>query len=203
MQTNQEQTEGLICHVLPFQEHDAILTVFTEKEGMVKFFLKRAFVRKEWRGAISPLTRAEFIFSRGKGELLPCRDISIMNLHFKLRGNLACLKSALEMIQTLRSAFFAPQPTPLIYRLCLCYLEGLPLVSDPYILLSSLRLKILHHEGIYLSDDQDVFTEEESLIIEYLTLNRSLSAFSSLNLPADLHQKISEFFQSRIQEIYY
>lgn len=195
--TNRQQTEGVVCHALPFQDHDVILTVFTEKEGMVKFFLKKGLIRKEWRGAaISPLTRAEFIYVQGKGEMLSCREISILSMHLKLRESLPRLNAALEMIRSLRKAYFAAAPVPLIYHLLNRYLEAVSSVQDPFVLTSSLRLKILFHEGMFAPEPCESFADEEWPIIAKLTLNRTPSFFNDFILPPVLHQKIADFFES-------
>jgi len=189
-----ECTEGLICHALPFQDHDLILTAFTEKEGMVKFFLKKAFLRKEWKGALSPLTRVEFIYTQGKGELLSCRDISLLNLHLKLREKLQWLEAALEIVSALRIAFIAPYPAPLVYQLCVRYLEALPFIQDPFPAVSGFRLKILKHEGLFSFQNQFIFSEEEQKVVEQLAANRSLSALNAFALTPVLHKKILQFF---------
>lgn len=194
-----EKSEGIVCHALPFQDHDIILTVFTENEGMIKLFLKKALIRKDWRGApISPLTRAEFIYTKGKSELFSCREISIINFHIKFRENLKWLEAALEILNSLRTTYCAMNPVPLIYRLCVRFLEAIPNLTDPMVLVSSFRLKILNHEGLLSSEPHPVFSEDEWTIVEQLALNRSLTIFQDLVLPDYLHGKIALFFQDQI-----
>lgn len=192
--------EGIVCHALPFQDNDIILTVFSDTLGMVKFFLKKARLRKEWRGAaISPLTQAEFIYSQGKGELLSCHEISILSCHVKLREKLNRLEAALEILHALKNGYSTGHPAPLIYALSLRYLEALSSIADPSALSSSFRLKILNHEGLLSSEIDPFFSTDEWVLIEQLALNRSLSFFTDLVLPDYLHDKIGQFYQMQME----
>ena len=85
------RTEGVILHAsLNFRDYDQILTVFTPDEGIVKFIVKRSLTAN---GSInSPLTRVEFVYSKGKSDLLLCREISLLKMHLELRKKIEWLR---------------------------------------------------------------------------------------------------------------
>lgn len=142
------RSEGVILKAIPFKEADQILTAFTP-EGILKLFSRGSLSRRRGAGSMTmPLQLVEFVYTRGKGELATCNEISMLNPFLGLRKKLAFLESAGGMSRALLSTQQSDEPAPLLYLLFLCYLESLPLAKDPSILASSMKLKILRHEGV-------------------------------------------------------
>jgi len=142
------RTEGIILQALKFQDYDQILTIFTPGDGILKLMMKGAFSHKNGKGTLTaPLSRAEFIYTRGKGELYACREISMLNQHLNLRQTLALLEAALDLLQTVYRSQVAHKAAPDLYKLLVAYLEKMMLVPDPQVLASSYRLKVLRHDG--------------------------------------------------------
>src|SRR5262249_2066634 len=107
--------EGVIVKALPFNDYDQILTVFTEQEGMIKLIVKGAYSRKRGHGAAtSPLIKAEFIYSKGRGELDNCSEISPLNAHLKLRSSWNVLQAAGSMVQAVLHTQQLHKPAPLL-----------------------------------------------------------------------------------------
>lgn len=142
-------TEGIVLQTNNFQDYDQILTVFAQHEGMIKLIVKGANRPKRRGGSVtSPLTKLEIIYARGKGELLKCRTLSLLNAHLFLRENLSWLEAACEMAQGILLSQFPNQPAPALYALFQAYLEKIPTMSDPQLLTASFYIKLLRHDGL-------------------------------------------------------
>ena len=196
------RTEGIIIRAFPFHEYDRIVSLFTPKEGLIKLFVKGAYQTKKGHGGrTSPLNVVEAIYQQKKSELLPCRDIEVINSHSKLRLNLEVLDSACDMLQTVLSTQYPGKASPDIYHLLLNYLEWLPEMEQPQFLSTSFRLKTLRQEG--LLDENSLFrmNEEERQLFEVLTLCNDTSLLAPLTIEETFANKIKDFFVQSISSI--
>ena len=121
-----ERTEGIILHTLPVKDWDLILTVFTQKFGLMKFFYRKGQSRRRNQGsAASPLTRAEFIFSQHASELTPLQELSTIDVNFELRQTFEKLESSCRWLRLIKNSQLPGKPAADLYLLLLSYLRGL------------------------------------------------------------------------------
>jgi DNA repair protein RecO (recombination protein O) len=222
------RVEGIILQAFNFQDYDKILTIFSLEEGLIKLIFKGANNPKRSKGTItSPLTRAEFIFVKSKGEIHKCREISIINQYPRLRESLDNLHAACEMIQTVQSSQISQTPAPDLYNLLLAYLEKIPIIANPEILTTSFRLKVLRYEGLlgfdpncstcssplhtqyscggesfckkHAPSDSIVFFEEEAQLAMYLATCRSYSQLASTTLNSGITSKVKSLFEGQMK----
>src|SRR5207253_311568 len=106
--------EGLILDTRVFQDYDAILTVFTADKGILKFIVKGAFrqTRRKNSFVTTPLTRAEFMYNAGKGELHKCIEISVLRHSDYLRKTLAVLEASCDMSKAIYASQWPDMPAP-------------------------------------------------------------------------------------------
>jgi DNA repair protein RecO (recombination protein O) len=217
-------TEGIILQTLKYQDYDQIISVFTPDNGILKLFFKGAYQAKNGKGSFtSPFSRIEFVYLQGKNELHKCREISLLNSHFNLRKSLSHLEPALDILKAVIASQIENEPSQIMYKLLLKYLERIPSFSDPWVLATSFRLKILRHEGLFgLSLNCSVcqshltsqyvaygasycsqhappsislfFSEEEVLLIQLLAFTRTFVDLNSIQLSSEFSQKVRDFF---------
>jgi DNA repair protein RecO (recombination protein O) len=145
-----EQTQGVILSTLNYQDYDLILTVFSSEKGLIKFFFKRGNSKKRRQGtSTDPLTCAEFIYSKGKGELLLCHEISTINAHLDIRKDLKFLETGCSLVREIQQTQFPEKPSQQLYQLLLRYLGHIPKMEHPENLEFSFKLKIMRHDGIF------------------------------------------------------
>jgi DNA repair protein RecO (recombination protein O) len=143
------RTEGIVLQTLNFQDYDRILTVFSQNEGIIKLIVKGANRVKQRGGVITaPLTHLEILYAKSKGELLKCHSLTLLNANLDLRKNLACLEAACEMTQAVLQSQFPNAPAPALYALLQAYLDKIPGMQDPNLLVASFYLKLLRHDGM-------------------------------------------------------
>lgn len=210
--------EGVVLHTINFRDYDQILSVFSPELGIEKFFVKGSF-RSSRRGSTpSLLTQCEFVYRQGRGSLLICDEISVLNHYLELRKDFATLQGACNLIRLIQDSQLPGKPAPNLYKLLLKYLEGLRSLLNPKLLLTSFHLKLMRHEGIlhlssfcqtcqqplsslYFSEgecfcathspkDALHFSTEETGVLYNLTYCRSLKELASLSFPSDLEKKI-------------
>lgn len=188
------RTEGVILQATKYQDFDQIVTLFTPEEGLLRFMVKGALNPKLGKAALTaPLSRAEFIYARGRSELYSCREISMLNSHLNLRESELMLEAAFDLLQAIRATQMPQKGAPELYRLLLIYLEKLPLIPDPKVVSTSFRLKTLRHEGL-LNLDEISFSEEERELLTILANARSFASLSELRVTPGLCQKVRQLF---------
>ena len=222
-----ERTEGLVLQMVPFRNYDQILTVFTESEGISKFLYKGAFSSKQGKGsATSTLVRAEFFFTRGKGELFLCREAGLIDSNLHLRRDFPVLEAACDLAQALLASQIAAKPARELYALLLHYLAKLPQAKDPTAVSGSFRLKILRYEGLLNLAEECAKCQERGLaiaegecyckrhappyatalnaiekdILMKLAFTRHFPELAVLSLPNGLYLKIKELFNASFKQ---
>jgi DNA repair protein RecO (recombination protein O) len=217
----------VILNTINFRDYDQIVKVFTPDEGIIKFILNRANSHKGRQGAIiAPLSRIEFDYVQGKGDLYKCKELCMLNPHLSLRQNLSWLQSGCDLLQVIQISQMENKPAPILYKLLISYLEKIPLLRNPYVLGASLRLKILRHDGLYrlgtVCDRCEIslkafnaiggetfcemhapshsisFDEIESNLIEHLAFCQTFSQLKDLCIPIELDGKVKHFFNDLV-----
>ncbi|MBA3721370.1 MAG: DNA repair protein RecO [Parachlamydiaceae bacterium] len=193
-------TEGIILHMIPYQNYDQILTVFTPEEGVLKFFCKKAKTKSQ---RFSPLTKVEVIYKEKNSELYACEEITPLQTYHNLRTNFSHLQVGCELVRAIHTSQFVGKAAPLLYQLLMYYLEKIPLVKDPYTLSAGFKLKILKHEGVLNDDPQSyhlkLFSMDELALLDILTHGQSYQQLSQLSIPVGFNDKIEKIFQSMIR----
>ena len=193
-------SEGVVVNVVNYGDHDQVLTVFTRDHGVVKLIAKgnrRQHRRSSDRSAeVSPMTRGEFLYVQGNGELMRCGQIHVLDRYLSLRKTLAHLSAAGDCINVIRLSQLPGTPAPELYRLLLYYLERLPEMEDPQVLSCSYYLKVLKYEGV-LSFQRYAFlsfSQQEQEQLQILTHSRSFADLVSMKLDEVLRSKVKKLF---------
>ncbi len=221
------KTEGIILKVIDFGEYDQIMTVFTRERGIIKLIFKKKKPSQENPMVkISPLVRAEFIYSETKGGIWKCREISTFNHYLKLRENYAWLESAARLINCILISQEEQKPAPKLYQLLTLYLEKIPLTSNLHSLEISFMALILKHEGLINVDlhcslcqkplhslhisrgdhfcsihaplDAFVLDDAETLAWLQIIASQTFTELQSVTIPSSLPPKIENLFKSLI-----
>ena len=96
------QTEGVVLSAMDLGEHDRLISILTEKEGLVRAVVRGARKPKSKLSALTqPFTRAQFQLFRGKS-MDRVTQVSLMDSHrdsgrlraFGLRGYISGLSPA-------------------------------------------------------------------------------------------------------------
>ncbi len=144
------KNEGLILKVMSFGDYDQIVTLFTAHQGIIKLVVKRALQAKKGQAAAtSPLSEIQVVYRLGKSDLATCYEISLLNQNIKLREKLENLEVAADLLQVTLATQVPQKAAPQLYSLLLTYLKKIPLLTDPFLLAASYRLKLLRHEGLW------------------------------------------------------
>jgi len=142
-------TEGLILRSIPFQDYDQILTLYTPEHGLLSVIVKAARSQRRGLGsAISPLSKVECVFKRGKGELCTCRELSTLNHHLFLRESGDTLRIACDMVHAIRTSQPPEKASPELYQLLIKMIERLEISTSFSTLLAAFRLKVIQHDGL-------------------------------------------------------
>lgn len=218
-----KRTEGIILKSTPFQDYDRILTLFSPEQGLIKLILKGS--SKPSSLPPSLLTRAEFVYTKGKSDLYKCNEVHAIDQHLAIRNSLESLTAACEMAQAILSTQFPEKASPHLYELYLRYLKHIPAL-DPGVLTTSFWLKVLRHEGLFkvqeacsqcretlqtwlIAEGESfckthapahaiAFEPEEILAVMQLAHCLSFAQLKEIVLSASLKKKIHTLFSSSI-----
>ncbi len=196
-----KRSEGIVMQVLPFQDADAIFTVYTHDLGFAKFVLKYALSsRQRGKGVPSPLALTEFIYRPTSGELLSCKEATVLDSFHALRKNLSLIEAGGALLKALYQTQPLGKVSDKLYKLLLVYLDKLPQVEDPKVLVASFKLKILRYEGVLTFHNQNLdhlegFHPEEAKMLFVMALTQSLGDLKPLLLTAPLEEKIDQLFK--------
>jgi len=146
-----KKTNAIVLRKVPYKENSIILTLFSEKEGLLSLFVKHT--GKKHAAIFNPLSEAEFVYRSKNTEQYFFVDASIIDLHLSLRNSLDSLETASKMVKHILKTQLPGKPAPRLYLLFSLYLKKIPDIKDPNLLLISFVLKALYHDGqLDLSD---------------------------------------------------
>jgi DNA repair protein RecO (recombination protein O) len=223
-----EKTEGIVLRSLDYQDHQRILTVFTESHGMISLITKNISQRHpSFLTITTPFCQAEFLYVKKQSDLYRLRDSTVLDEHLSLRNQFAYLQTAGCLVQALLQSQLPGKPAPQLYTLFSSYLKHIPSNENPYSITASFLLKILHHEGLvnlkdacavcgqvpalYLNQGECVcnihasscsifLLPEEKPLMQELMFARSFKKLSTLTTNLLLNQKIQTYFTRRIKQ---
>jgi len=186
---------GIILQTLNFSDFDQIVTVFTENEGVIKFFAKGANALKNGLKS-SCLTCAEFVYVIGKSELYLLREMLPKQHYLNLRNNFKNLNTACECLKAILETQLVHKPAPLLYQLLIAYLDKIPNFPNHEALEASFYLKILYHEGVLDLNASHFFSQDELDLVAQLATKSSFAKLNDLNVSKEFNQKIKLFFRT-------
>lgn len=184
----ERQIEGIILFVTPYQERHEILGVFTP-EGKISLIRKWGLGKKS--SPLSPLTRVEFFYETGKGEMGKIKESALKDPMLKLRADFDCLNAAMSLLRALQLTQEGEAPSEALYRLTLKMLAYLPESKDKKSVLSLFYLKLLLHEGLIPLETLDLEMAE-------LAPLRSLSALDKKIYSNAFHDKVKRLFEESV-----
>jgi DNA repair protein RecO (recombination protein O) len=222
---HEEKTEGIVLRSQDYQERHRIITLFSP-EGLISLIV-RNISRKNTRllSLTTPFCHGEYLFHRGRTELLSFRDGTVLDDHLCLRQSLKSLQIAGALANAILTSQMGGKPAPALFALYKSYHNQVPHFNNPEVLLASFYLKLLKYEGLLTvlphcstckSPSPLLLHDGESLCSQHgaaggfhfiasewdllLTLDSSMqfSNLRGLALPLHFSQKINALFLSRI-----
>jgi DNA repair protein RecO (recombination protein O) len=179
------EDQGLVLRFVDYKGSQRIVTVFTEKNGLISLIVKGlGGKRSDLFLLTSPLTLAEFHCVSGRGELYRFKDATILSTHLELREQLPHLQAAGDICLGLLKTQLPGKPAPALYQLTLSYIKRIPAFKDPKALVASFFLKLLKHEG--------VLSERENCIY----CNAPVTHLSDHEMVCALHANVQSTFLS-------
>ncbi|MBN1914435.1 MAG: DNA repair protein RecO [Parachlamydiales bacterium] len=145
MQEN--KTEGITLQSTPFREKQRLIIIFTPYMGLLSCIVPIMPTRSDLLSISSGFCLSEFIYKKGRSDLLSLVEASIIEEHFFLRQNLSSLEAAAFMGKMILHTQPPPKISPAIYKLFKKFLQKLHQSKVPRILALSFSLKVLQHEG--------------------------------------------------------
>jgi DNA repair protein RecO (recombination protein O) len=222
---HEERTQGIVLRSLDYKDSQRIITAFTPI-GLISLIVKGLSKRNAQRLQLTGLfSEAEFVFRRGKSDLLSFLDGSLLDGHLRLRERLSSLQTAGHLAQIILSSQLDGKTSADLYQLFRFYLKQIPTFASPECLAASFQLKLLAYEGLlallpacnrckekkaeFLSKGESLcnahpleegfhFSSEEWALLLQLQQAKQFSALRTLPFPAYMHQKIDLFFKYRI-----
>ena len=196
--------KAIVLRSLLFKDNQKILTLFSDVSGVTSMILKGITSKNSCTIAFSqPFCEAEFLFSKGRSELLRFHEGSLIDLHMPLRTGLPFLKTASSMINAILRSQLPGKPSPELYSLLSSFLKKVPLLSSQDTLLGCFYLKILKHEGNYHpyapeeSNEPSFSAPEKQRLIELMSLHSFLHLETQEKIPLELLKKIEDLFFKR------
>lgn len=217
-----KHTEGVILKVIPFGDHDQIISLFTRDAGIIKVM---GCGKKNGRAKelYSPLMVAEVAYVEKSSEIYRSSDFAIIDYHHELRKSLKHLKAGCDLIQAIAYTQQIGSHASALYHLLRYFLNKIPSLSNPDPIPSSFRLKLLLHEGVftvplvcgmcgkhldkaaflngsewYCEDHRGFrnveFSSEDIDLLYLLTCSQSFQTIASCPLSSLLIKKIADFF---------
>lgn len=194
------RVEGIITRASPFGENDRILSLFTPEYGLIKLYVKGAYLSSKNKGSsTNPLNIVEAVCTQGRSELYSCYQIEAINQQISLRQNIDVLEAACDMLNTINTTQLPGKAALKLYQLLLIYLKALPNITQPLILSTSFRLKTLRSEGLLNDSRLFSMTVEEQELIEVITLCRDISLLGQLTISLQLAESVKTFFKKILQ----
>jgi DNA repair protein RecO len=137
-----KQLIGIILRVVPYEEKTRFVSLFSEEHGIVTLAC-----RDKKSLQLSPLIKGEAIVRITEKEIWKCTEFSPLTSYPKLRTSLACLKSAVSMLDTVHKLVPPHVSVPSLYKLLDEHLQVLHEFLDPKTGQASFTLKLLNQEG--------------------------------------------------------
>lgn len=210
------EIEGLVLRVTPFQEKNAVVSLFTP-HGLLSCF---TYLSKQQSQRISPLTFGSFLVSfKEESNLYRLKSYHINESYPEYRQSLLKLEIAANIVKTIQTTQQEHNAAAPLFELTKKYLYKLKHSKNPKILELSFLLKLLKYEGLLGTSSScstcesktlssfvegsffcetctptPEFTMEldEAIIVEKLIMGRSFETFQNLTLKEATVERLLE-----------
>ena len=127
----EEKTEGIVLRSQDYKERHRIVTLFTP-QGLISLIV-RNISRKNTRllSLTTPFSHGEYLYQRGRSELLSFRDGTLLDGHLDLRHTLKALQTAGSLAHAILSSQMASKPAPALFALTTCTTNRSPILQIP------------------------------------------------------------------------
>lgn len=189
MSEGHERATGLLLRSQSYLGRDKILSVLTPDHGLLSLMVKgRA---GKWSGVTTPFVVAEWVYLRGKKELMKLIDATLLDPLSALKNDYAVLSAAGQMAQDLLRTQMPGKPAQAPFALAVACLQKLAEFKEPRVLAAAFRLKLLIAEGLFEPEDEP---REFSALAQI----RSFQALAELPPDPGMLAAISSFFEERV-----
>jgi len=216
------RTEGVILHTFDYGDYDQIITSFSPDLGVQKFIYSR-----KKRGALTPISKCEFIYLAKDRTLLRCSEIHPVS-HYRATS-LERLEASCSIARIIRQTQQPGTAEPILYTLVIKYFEKILTSDQPETLAASFVFKLFKHDGridsmercsvcghllsaLFFADGESFceqhatahslfFVKEEMLCLQVLLHSRTFSHISRLAISKRLKEKIKRLSQSMIDTL--
>ena len=145
----EEISEAIVLRSLPFKERERLLTLFSQKQGLLSLIIKKISSSSLNLFTLSsPFCCAEYHFSKRNSDIFSFIDATVCDEHLFLREKYSHLETASAFAEAILSSQLPHKSTPALYALLKQFLRQIPHFEDPRPLIASFYLKVLKHEGI-------------------------------------------------------
>lgn len=190
--------EGIVLKVLPYGERDRIITLFSE-QGLIRCFVKNPKTLQPTLLALTtPFTQAQYLLTARKTMLYQFVDGSVIEQHLGLRQSLEQLHTAVAMARALIHTQWPDKPTPSLYALFVKFLKKINENNCP--LLVPFLIKLLKHEGVLHTEQQEGWSLQEHQLLIHLAHMRSLEYIPHLS--EDFIRKTEDLFDGLLRPHY-
>lgn len=189
--------EGIVLKSTPFEDSGRILTLYTEKEGLLNLIVRKVGQKDfSLRNILSVLSLSEFHIHKGSGDLFRLQDASLVDCFLEIRNQLEKLTLAGGMLRQVAKMQLPLKPSPLLFKLLKAYLIHMKSSTNPAPLYFSFSLKHLLHEGLFPHERElspIPLTIEEWDLVLTLCSAKHFTSLSPLQIPETLKDKLNEF----------
>ncbi|MFY7842539.1 MAG: DNA repair protein RecO [Rhabdochlamydiaceae bacterium] len=186
-------TEGIVLNSFDYKEKERIVSLFTEKYGLLNLIIKRLSAQKSEGLMLSDLfSCGDFWIIKTKSGLYQLYQASIINDHGFLRKKFIYLKTAGGMGQAILASQWPEKPTPELYFLFKRYLLQIDRLENEKALLASFYLKLLFHEGTFNWDQADSFRTEEIRQLKYLEGMKKFSDLKDISIEESMIERLKQ-----------
>jgi DNA repair protein RecO (recombination protein O) len=194
-----EKAEGIVLRSLEYRDRQRIITLFTKEEGIISLIVKHISSKRSTMLALTtPFTRGEYLYRRGRSELMPLEDATLLDEHLELRNRFESLQAAGELVQAILASQMPGKAAPILYGLFSAYLKQIAHFPKPDSAICSFLLKILKHEGLIAWDHLSAFRQEEQEIVKQLLIISSFNQLREHSIPSDFSTKIRSYFKTTL-----
>lgn len=193
-----QRVEGIIVHTIAYGDSDQIITAFTREAGMIKLILHRSLAINGRRhlSPVSALSRVEFVYAAGRGDLHRGKEVALIDSYLRLRTSYRHLEAGCALLEAIRLSQLGERAAPLLYSLLSLYLDRLHELPVPAVAVASFHLKILKHEGLLGEEILSDWSEEEGLLLSLLAGCRRFSDLLSVQVETAFATKVKKLFSA-------
>ena len=218
--------EGVVLRSTPYKDHARIISLFTPCHWVLSLYVRGLSKKHPAKiNLTTPLTRAEFVFKKGKSDLYTFVDGTILDLHLDLRSSYSHLDAAGKILQSILKTQMPGKSAAPLYVLLTSFLSRLEKAKFPETFWATFELKLLKYEGLIdispkcnncheknarmILDGESQcpscskgggvsFASNEWELLQNLFEERSMTSLQTKELPPSLLQGVDALFQNAL-----